>query len=113
MRGKSISTDETTGTTRTQPEDEPCSYHRMLECVRSQYERMDVAKPRVVKVAQPMAEISWTTADVMRRASDTAFALEAHRRGLCLVSAKNILSGKYPSGKKPLRRKQDKSLKQG
>ena len=36
----------------------------------------------------------------VRRASDTAFALEAHRRGMVLVGAKNILSGKYhDSGK--------------
>jgi hypothetical protein len=100
-----IALDESTGSTNMQ-DDEPCSYHRMLGVTRNDYERIDIKKTPVVKAAEPMAEISWTTADVMRNASNLAFALEAHRRGLCLVSAKNILSGKYfDSGKTKPRRK--------
>ncbi len=88
-----ISTDPTTGTTRWQEEDVfDIRYHEALGCTRGQYERMDVAKPRAAKVAQRMAEVSWTTADVMRNASNTAFALEAHRRGMRLVSTQKILS---------------------
>jgi hypothetical protein len=87
MRGKSISTDETTGTTRTQPEDEPCSYHRMLECVRSQYERMSVPRKKVAPVEKevPMAQATWADArpmsEKLKDASDLARALELNRRG--------------------------------
>jgi hypothetical protein len=99
-----------TGTSRWQADDEigndelahDISYVELLGCQRCDYERQDVAKP---KPAQ-MAQVSWSTADVLRRASDTAFALEAYRRGLTLVGAKRILSGKhYESGKKKHRRK--------
>jgi hypothetical protein len=55
-----------------------------------------------------MAEIGWTTADVMCRASDMAFALKAHRRGMCLVGAKNILAGRHTSGKKKHKRQKRK-----
>jgi hypothetical protein len=112
-----LSTDDNSGSSRFQADDEiseelahDVTFIELLECQRNSYERIDIQKkPTPVQ----MAEISWTTADVMRDASNLAFALKAHRRGLCLVAVKNILSGKYPSGKKPHRRKQNKSLKQG
>ena len=88
-----ISTDETTGSSRFQTDSEighedfshDISYRETLNCV--DYERDDAPPLR-------MAEISWTTADVLRRASDTALALDAHRRGMVLVGVQNILSGK-------------------
>jgi hypothetical protein len=108
-----FSTDLNSGSSRFQADDEvnddlahDISYQELLQCLRHDYERMDVKKPRMVKSPEPMAEISWTTADVMRRASDTAFAIEAHSRGFKLVGAKRILSGThYESGKKKHRRK--------
>ena len=101
-----ISSDEQSGTTRFQVEAPALSYLELLQA--DDFE----VKHCAVKV-EPMAQVSWSTADVLRNASNMAFAIEAHRRGLGLVAAKNILSGKYPSGKKPHRKKQNKSLKQG
>jgi hypothetical protein len=93
MRGKSISTDETTGTTRWQPDDEPQSYHRMLGVVRNQYERRDDPKPRIVKSVEPMATVSWadarTTADKLNDASDLAIFLELNRTGYAIAA--NVL----------------------
>jgi hypothetical protein len=96
-----------TGTTRYQADDEisevlahDITFIELLGCRRSDYERQDVAKPKPVQ----MAEISWTTADVMRRASDLAFAFEARRRGY--ISAGKILDGRhYPNGKRIHERK--------
>jgi hypothetical protein len=105
-----LSTDNNSGSSRFQADDEisdelahDISYVELLGCQRSSYERIDIEKkPTPVQ----MAEISWTTADVMHRASDTAFAIEAYRRGMKLVAVKNILSGKYyDSGKRKHRRK--------
>jgi|SRR5271156_3180884 hypothetical protein len=95
--------DESTGSNNMQ-DDEPCSYAELLQCLRSDYERMDVAKPKPVQ----MAQVSWSTADVLRNASNLTFAIEAHRRGMSLVGAKNILSGKYSSGRKIHKRKKRK-----
>jgi hypothetical protein len=95
--------DESTGSTNRQA-DQPCSYHQLLECCRQDYERQYVAKP---KPAQ-MAQVSWSTADVLRNASNMAFAIEAHRRGLCLVAVKNILAGGHASGKKKHQRQKRK-----
>src|SRR5580704_16413416 len=100
-----LSTDERSGTTRFQTEALAQSYLELLQA--DDFE----VRHRAVK-ARPMAEISWTTADVLRRASDTAFALEAYRRGVCLVGAKNILSGIFANGKKLYRRKQEKNKSQ-
>ncbi|MGA7638012.1 MAG: hypothetical protein WCB00_13860 [Candidatus Acidiferrales bacterium] len=54
-----------------------------------------------------MATAPWVPmATVLQSVSDTAFAIEAHRRGLRLVNASRILSGKYhDSGKRKHRRK--------
>ena len=103
---ESLSSNPASGTTRFQVEAPAASYLELLQA--DDFE----VKPCTVK-ATPMATVSWSTADVLRNASNMAFAIEAKRRGLCLVAVKNILSGKYPSGKKPHRRKQNKSLKQG
>jgi len=104
---KVLALDESTGSSNMQT-DEPCSYHRMLGVVRSDYERMDVAQSKpVAKLAVPMAEVSWadarTTAEKLQDISDLALALEMRRRGYEVAS--NILSGRYASGKKPHRRK--------
>jgi hypothetical protein len=81
---KAIALDESTGSTNMQ-DDEPCSYHRMLGVIRSDYERRDDPKPRAAKVAQPAAEVTWqqarTTADKLKDASDHAIFLELNRRG--------------------------------
>jgi hypothetical protein len=108
MRKVSISTDEFSGSTRFQADDEighddlahDISYHETLGCTRNSYERIDIKKSPVVKSAEPTAQVSWSTAQRLQGVSDVAFALEAYRRGLCLVSAKNILSGRYESGKR-------------
>jgi hypothetical protein len=103
-----LSTDEQSGTTRFQTEAPAQSYLELLQA--DDFE----VKHRAVK-APPMATVSWSTADVLRNASNLAFAIEAHSRGLKLVGAKRILSGThYESGKRKHRsRKQNKSLKQG
>lgn len=101
-----------TGTSRWQADDEigndelahDISYVELLGCQRSDYERQDVAKP---KPAQ-MAQVSWSTADVLRNASNLAFALEAHSRGMKLVAVKNILAGGHASGKKKHKRQKRK-----
>lgn len=111
-----LSTDESSGSTRFQADDEisealahDVTFHELLGVTHSEYERQDVATPKPA----PCAEVSWQqarpTADVLRGASDAALAIEAYRRGMRLVGAKNILSGRYASGKKPHRRKQNKS----
>jgi hypothetical protein len=90
-----ISLDPDTATTRFQTEAVAQSYLELLQA--TDFE----VKHCAVKTAAPMAEISWTTADVMRRVSPLAFAMEAYRRGLKLVGVENILSGAYyESGKK-------------
>jgi hypothetical protein len=114
-----LSLNPETATTRQQMDDEigsddlahDISYAEILQCSRSDYERQDVAEPKpVVKAAEPMAEVSWTTADVMRRVSPLAFAMEAYRRGMTLVNVQKILSGTHhDSGKRKHRRKQNKS----
>ena len=56
--------------------------------------------------SRPMAQVSWSTAQQLQGVSDAAFAIEAWRRGMKLVAAKNILSGKcHESGKKKHKRK--------
>jgi hypothetical protein len=100
-----ISLDLETGSIRFQDHAPVLSYLELLQAD-------DFEVKHCAAKATPMAEISWTTADVLRRASDTAFALEAHRRGMCLVGAKNILSGRFANGKKPHRRKQKKNKSQ-
>jgi hypothetical protein len=83
---KAIALDESTGSTNMQ-DDEPCSYHRMLECVRSQYERMSVPRKKVAPVEKevPMAQATWTDArpmsEKLKDASDLALAIEMRRRG--------------------------------
>src|SRR5277367_934810 len=104
---RALSTDENSGSSRFQADDEvnddlahDISYAEALGCVRQNYERMSIPKIPAVKEAAPMAAVSWSTAQQLQGVSDVAFAFEAHRRGLCLVSAKNILSGKvFDSGK--------------
>jgi hypothetical protein len=111
-----------TGTTRFQADDDineelspDISYHEALGCVRSDYERMDIKKSPVAKVAAPMAEVSWqqarSTADVLKDASELAFLMEARRRGYEVAG--RILSGKYHDSGKRKHRRKNKSLKQG
>lgn len=88
---KAISTDPETGTSRWQEEDSyDASWAEILEIKRHCYERQDVAvkKSAPVEVAVPMAETPWvaeqvsrSTADVLRYASDVALRLEMIRRG--------------------------------
>jgi len=114
---EAISLDKTTGTSRWQEEHDvnddlalEATYAEMLQVERHCYERMDVKKSPVVKSEEPMAQISWSTAEVMRNASNLAFAMEAYRRGMTLVSVQKILSGTHhDSGKRKHRRKQNKS----
>jgi hypothetical protein len=94
-----------TGTTRFQSDDDinedlspDISYHESLGCVRSDYERQDVAKPKPV----PTAQVSWSDArpmgDRLKDASDLAFRMEALRRGYEIAG--KILDGRhYPSAK--------------
>jgi hypothetical protein len=94
---KVMALDESTGSSNMQ-DDEPCSYHRLLGVVRSDYERKSVPKHKVV----PMAQVSWADArqmaDKLKDASDLAFILEANRRGYAIAG--KILDGRhYPSGK--------------
>jgi len=104
-----ISTNPETGSSRFQADDEvnddlanDISYREALGCLRSDYERQDVARPKPA----PMAQVSWSTAEQMRQISDCAFAIEAYRRGQRLVSANQILSGTHhDSGKKRHKRK--------
>ena len=77
-----IALDESTGSNDTQRR-RAVQYHRMLGCIRSDYERQDVARPKPVQ----MAQVSWSTAERLKRISDCAFAIEAYRRGLRLVGA--------------------------
>jgi hypothetical protein len=114
MRGNAISNQIFSGTTRWQEEDEighddlahDISFTELLECERHCYERQDVAEPKPVVKAVPMAQVSWSTAQQLQGVSDAAFAIEAWRRGMKLVAAKNILSGKcHESGKKKHKRK--------
>jgi hypothetical protein len=96
MRGKSISNQIFSGTTRWQEEDEighddlahDISYAELLQCQRRDYERMSVPKKKaapVVKAVEPMAEISWhdarPMADRLKDTSEAAFRLEMLRRG--------------------------------
>jgi hypothetical protein len=102
-----ISADSETGTTSFQDAAPAMSFLELLQAD-------DVEVKSVVKTAAPMAEVSWTTADVMRRASDMAFAMEAHRRGMTLVSVQKILSGKYHNSlKKKHKRKTRKGKEHG
>ncbi|MGB8441593.1 MAG: hypothetical protein WCE26_19500 [Candidatus Acidiferrales bacterium] len=115
-----ISADETTGSSRFQADDDinedlshDISYAEILEVIQEDYERRDDPKPRAAKLAEPTATVSWSTAEVLRNASNLAFAIEAHSRGMKLVAAKNILAGnvlqnRWPSGKKKHRRKSQK-----
>ena len=107
-----ISTDETTGSSRFQADNEigsddlshDISYHETLGCHRDDYERQDVAEPKPV----PMAQVSWADArpmaDRLKDASDLALALELRRRGYIVAS--KILDGRHcPSGRKIHKRK--------
>ena len=102
---KVIALDESTGSTNMQ-DDEPCSYHRLLGVVRSEYERQDVAAPKPA----PMAQVSWadamTTADRLKQISDVALTLELHGRGYEVAG--KILSGKYYSSGKKVHKKKSK-----
>lgn len=90
---KAISTDSDTGTSRWQEADVfDISFHESLGCTRRQYERVDIKQSHVVKSAEAMASVSWSTAKQLEQISDCAFAIEAHRRGMRLVSVENILS---------------------
>lgn len=111
MRKAALSTDTETGTTRWQEEDVfDIRYHEALGCVRDQYERIDVAvKKAPVEVAAPMATVSRTTADILRNASNLAFALEAVQRGYVPKAALKILAGRHPSGEKMHRKQKNKS----
>jgi hypothetical protein len=112
-----ISTTEATGTTRWQEDDEiseslahDATFTELLGVTRKDYERMDVAKPRVVKSPEPMATVSWSDArpmaEKLKDVSDAAFAIEAYRRGMKLIAVKRILSGThYENGKRKHRRK--------
>jgi hypothetical protein len=72
---QAIALDESTGCTNCQ-NDEPRSYHEILEVTREDYE---------VVAAVPMAQVSWSDARPMcerlKDASDLAILLEARRRG--------------------------------
>ena len=100
--------DESTGRTNCQ-DDEPCSYREALECTRSDYERIDVAKPI------PMAQVSWadamSTADRLKQISDLALTMELNRRGY--RAAAKILSGRYHDSGAKKHKRRNKSLKQG
>jgi hypothetical protein len=80
-----ISTDESTGTTRHQPHDEPWSFHLMLGCNRNSYERISVPRKKAAPQPAPMATVSWADArpmaEKLKDASDLALALELNRRG--------------------------------
>lgn len=99
-----ISADETTGSSRFQADNEigsddlshDISYHETLECVRDAYERQDIAAPQPASTATaPWVPI----ATVLQSVSDTAFLIEARRRGYAIAG--KVLSGKYhDSGKK-------------
>jgi hypothetical protein len=98
---ESLSSNPASGTTRFQVEAPAASYLELLQA--DDFE----VKPCTVK-ATPMATVSRSTADVLRNASNMAFAIEAHRRGLCLVAVKNILAGRHASGKKKHKRQKRK-----
>jgi hypothetical protein len=89
-----ISTDETTGSSRWQADDEvndelahDISFTESLECERHHYERSDIKKAPV------MAEVSWADArpmcDKLKDASDFAIFLELNRRGYAIAG--NVL----------------------
>lgn len=96
-----ISTDARSGSTRFQDEAEAQSFTELLGIASDEYEREDVAKPQ----PEPMAQVSWSTAEQLKRVSDGAFAIEAYRRGLRLVGVRDILSGRHSSGKKKRKRR--------
>jgi hypothetical protein len=101
-----ISLDSETGTTRLQT-DEPWSYHFMLGCLRNDYERADVKKTPVVKLAEATWFDARSTADKLKDASEAAFRIEMLRRGYAVAG--KILSGKYhDSLKKKHKRKKRK-----
>jgi hypothetical protein len=105
-----ISLDPDTATTRYQADDEigsddlshDISYAEILEVTRGDYDCRDDPKPRVVKSAEPIATVSWADArpmsEKLKDASDLAFLLEANRRGYAIAG--NVLTGRWPSGKK-------------
>jgi hypothetical protein len=100
-----ISLDPDTGSIRFQDHAPVLAYLELLQV--DDYEVKHCAAK-----STPMAEISWTTADVMRRASDMAFDIEARRRGY--IMAGKILSGTHhDSGKKKHKRWKQKSQKRG
>jgi hypothetical protein len=101
-----LSTDEQSGTTRFQVEAPAQSYLELLQA--DDFE----VKHCPVKSAEPMAQVSWTTADRLSNASDLAFQIEARRRGY--IRAGKILSGTHhDSGKKKHKRWKHKSQKRG
>lgn len=109
-----ISLDPTTGTSRWQEEDVfDISYAEILQVECHLYERQDIAAPKPV----PMAEISWADArpmsEKLKQVSDYAFAIEAHRRGMRVVSAQNILNGKYHDSGVKKHKRRNKSQTQG
>lgn len=70
-----LSNDETSGTTRFQDEADAQSYA----------EQLGVADYDIPPDKVQFAEVSWTTAHGLQKASDVAFRLEANRRGFKLV----------------------------